>query len=90
MSILEDHKNDVIMRNRELEVVTINGRLATEAVRLAESVYSQIRISPFVKPSKFSVLSNKYSRDQFRMLNVGYSNRSQIAECDFAFTLPLR
>ncbi len=50
VSILED---SVAMRDKELEVVTINGRLATEAARLVESVISQIRSLSCVKPSEF-------------------------------------
>ena len=53
VSIVRDDANNVSMRNRELEVVCINGRLATEAVRLAESVLTQIRRWPGVNPSEF-------------------------------------
>ena len=51
VSILEN--DDAAMRDKELEVITINGRLATEAARLAESVISQMRSLSCVKPSEF-------------------------------------
>ena len=53
VSVLKDDEDNVSMRNRELEVVCINGRLATEAVRLAESVLNQIRRWQGVNPSEF-------------------------------------
>jgi DNA mismatch repair ATPase MutL len=71
VSIVRDDANNVSMRNRELEVVCINGRLATEAVRLPESVLSQIRRWPGVNPSE--IFGGVYVDIKLQQTNCQYS-----------------